>query len=103
MASYCAGLTKRVRLDPAVLVLPHYHPLRVIDEIGLLDVQSGGPGPSRGAGLGLRSRVDALEAQLVKDALIQTDGNQTRAARLLGLSRFGLQKMLKRLQIPVPK
>jgi alkanesulfonate monooxygenase SsuD/methylene tetrahydromethanopterin reductase-like flavin-dependent oxidoreductase (luciferase family) len=42
MAFYCAGLTKRIRLDPAVLVLPLYHPLRMIDEIGLLDMQSGG-------------------------------------------------------------
>jgi alkanesulfonate monooxygenase SsuD/methylene tetrahydromethanopterin reductase-like flavin-dependent oxidoreductase (luciferase family) len=42
MASYCAGLTKRIRLGPAVLVLPLYHPLRMIEEIGLLDVQSGG-------------------------------------------------------------
>jgi alkanesulfonate monooxygenase SsuD/methylene tetrahydromethanopterin reductase-like flavin-dependent oxidoreductase (luciferase family) len=42
MASYCAGLTKRIRLGPAVLVLPLYNPLRMVEEIGLLDVQSGG-------------------------------------------------------------
>jgi len=42
MASYCAGLTKRIRLGPAVLVLPLYHPLRMVEEIGLLDVQSQG-------------------------------------------------------------
>jgi len=47
----------------------------------------------------LRGRVDALEADLVRAALRRTDGNQTRAAELLGLSRFGLQKMMKRLQI----
>lgn len=50
-------------------------------------------------GFDLRSRVDALEAELVKSALDRTSGNQTRAAELLGLSRFGLQKMIKRLQI----
>ncbi len=47
----------------------------------------------------LRGRVDALEADLVRAALRRTEGNQTRAAELLGLSRFGLQKMMKRLQI----
>ena len=40
-----------------------------------------------------------LESELVKSALKRTQGNQTRAAELLGLSRFGLQKMIKRLQI----
>src|SRR5262249_1935805 len=49
------------------------------------------------AGMHLRGRVDALETTLVKDALAQTHGNQTKAAELLGLSRFGLQKMMKRL------
>jgi len=50
-------------------------------------------------GLNLRGRVDALESELVRMALSRTAGNQTRAAELLGLSRFGLQKMIKRLQI----
>jgi transcriptional regulator with PAS, ATPase and Fis domain len=60
------------------------------------DVVRGGP-PSRGTGLDLRARVDALEVELVREALVRTRGNQTRAANLLGLSRFGLQKMMKRL------
>jgi DNA-binding NtrC family response regulator len=50
-------------------------------------------------GLNLRSRVDMLEADLVRQALDQTRGNQTQAAKLLGLSRFGLQKMIARLGI----
>jgi DNA-binding NtrC family response regulator len=66
------------------------------------DVVRGGPSASRGAGLDLRSRVDALEAELVTEALAKTRGNQTRAAQMLGLSRFGLQKMMKRLQIKGP-
>ncbi|HEY8946272.1 MAG TPA: sigma 54-interacting transcriptional regulator, partial [Polyangiaceae bacterium] len=49
--------------------------------------------------LNLRQRVDALEVELVRIALRRTEGNQTRAAELLGLSRFGLQKMMKRLEI----
>jgi transcriptional regulator with GAF, ATPase, and Fis domain len=54
---------------------------------------------SRASGLNMRERVDALEAELVSVALRRTQGNQTKAAELLGLSRFGLQKMMKRLDI----
>ncbi|HEY6558739.1 MAG TPA: sigma 54-interacting transcriptional regulator, partial [Polyangiaceae bacterium] len=54
---------------------------------------------SRLSGLNVRERVDALEAELVSVALRRTQGNQTKAAELLGLSRFGLQKMMKRLDI----
>jgi serine/threonine-protein kinase PknK len=50
-------------------------------------------------GLHVRKRVDALEAELVREALRQTRSNQTQAAKLLGLSRFGLQKMMKRLGV----
>jgi DNA-binding NtrC family response regulator len=50
-----------------------------------------------GEDLDLRGRVDDLERVLVAEALRRTAGNQTRAAQLLGVSRFGLQKMQKRL------
>jgi transcriptional regulator with GAF, ATPase, and Fis domain len=52
-----------------------------------------------GAALGLevRAHVDRLEADLVREALRRTRGNQTQAARLLGVSRFGLHKMRVRL------
>ena len=63
------------------------------------DVVRGGPSAAQGPGLHLRSRVDALESALVQEALEKTRGNQTRAAQLLGLSRFGLQKMIKRLGV----
>jgi serine/threonine-protein kinase PknK len=49
--------------------------------------------------LDMRSRVDSLETELLVEALTKTRGNQTRAAQLLGLSRFGLQKMMKRLGV----
>jgi alkanesulfonate monooxygenase SsuD/methylene tetrahydromethanopterin reductase-like flavin-dependent oxidoreductase (luciferase family) len=42
MAMHCAGFTKNIRLGPAVLVLPLHEPLRMIQEIGLLDIASGG-------------------------------------------------------------
>ena len=51
--------------------------------------------------LDLRAHVDELERKLIRRALDSARGNQTRAAELLGVSRFGLQKMLKRL-FPTP-
>ncbi len=65
------------------------------------DVRRGVASGSHAGGLDLRSRVDALEAELVQEALAKAHGNQTRAAKLLGLSRFGLQKMMKRLGVKV--
>jgi transcriptional regulator with GAF, ATPase, and Fis domain len=59
----------------------------------------GGSEAARSDGLNVRRRVDKLESELVRAALERTNGNQTRAAELLGLSRFGLQKMMKRLGI----
>jgi serine/threonine-protein kinase PknK len=47
----------------------------------------------------LKERLDLLTTELVRDALGRTGGNQTRAAELLGISRFGLQKMMRRLTI----
>ena len=49
--------------------------------------------------LSLKLRVERLERTLVHEALHRTDGNQTQAARLLGLSRFGLQKKMRRYDI----
>lgn len=54
-----------------------------------------GPDP----GLNVRHRIDNLEKSLVREAMNRTQGNQTQAAKLLGLSRFGLQKMIRRLSI----
>jgi serine/threonine-protein kinase PknK len=44
----------------------------------------------------LKPRVERLERSLIREALGRSGNNQTRAADLLGLSRFGLQKKLKR-------
>jgi transcriptional regulator with GAF, ATPase, and Fis domain/tetratricopeptide (TPR) repeat protein len=49
--------------------------------------------------LRLRSRVERLERQLVREAMNRSQGNQTRASALLGLSRFGLQKKLRRYNL----
>lgn len=42
MAMHCAGFTKRIRLGPGVLVVPLHAPLRMIEEIVLLDAASNG-------------------------------------------------------------
>lgn len=42
MAAHCAGITDRIQLGAAVLVLPLYHPMRVIQELGMVDMLSNG-------------------------------------------------------------
>jgi transcriptional regulator with GAF, ATPase, and Fis domain len=50
--------------------------------------------------LRIRPRVERLERDLITRALERARGNQTRAADLLGLSRFGLQKKLRKQEQP---
>lgn len=54
-------------------------------------------------GLNVRGRIDHLECDLVAEAMTRTGGNQTQAAKLLGISRYGLHKMIKRLGLVVGK
>jgi len=42
MATYCAPLTKRIRLGTGVVVLPLYDPIRLLEEIATVDILSGG-------------------------------------------------------------
>ncbi|WP_245294181.1 LLM class flavin-dependent oxidoreductase, partial [Methylobrevis pamukkalensis] len=42
VAAHMAGVTSRIRLGAGVVVLPLYHPMRVAQEIALLDQLSGG-------------------------------------------------------------
>jgi alkanesulfonate monooxygenase SsuD/methylene tetrahydromethanopterin reductase-like flavin-dependent oxidoreductase (luciferase family) len=42
MGAYTAARTERIRLGPAILVLPLYHPVRLVEELALLDIQSKG-------------------------------------------------------------
>ncbi len=44
----------------------------------------------------LKPRVERLERSLIREALARCSHNQTKAAEALGLSRFGLQKKLRR-------
>jgi transcriptional regulator with GAF, ATPase, and Fis domain len=49
--------------------------------------------------LALKPRVERLERSLIREALGRSGNNQTKAAEALGLSRFGLQKKLKRYRL----
>lgn len=42
MAGFLAAHTKRIKLGGAVLVLPLYQPVRMLEEIGMVDILSGG-------------------------------------------------------------
>jgi len=57
---------------------------------------------AEGAATGLRGRVDALEGQLLAETLARHDGNISRAARELGLSRLGLRDKMQRLGLARP-
>ena len=45
---------------------------------------------------GLRERLEQLEVQVIKEAMIRHRWNKSRAARELGLSRVGLRAKLVR-------
>lgn len=80
-ALLCDGTLRESDLDPKLLER---------------DVDPDAPARSP---LDLRSAVEDLERKLVEKALRECRGNQTKASKALGLSRFGLQKMLKRLKL----
>ncbi|MEO6955032.1 MAG: sigma 54-interacting transcriptional regulator [Polyangia bacterium] len=80
-ASLCDGTIDLADLSPQV-------------QSGLEGSDTDGPEP-----LDLHGRVEKLERGLVEEALSRSAGNQSQAARLLGLSRFGLQKKMTRYGI----
>ena len=51
--------------------------------------------------LEIAPRVEVLERALIREALRRAEGGQSKAARLLGVSRNGLVKKLKRLDLKV--
>jgi DNA-binding NtrC family response regulator len=64
---------------------------------------TGGKAPSTDADVGFKERVrrqtQAMERDLIEKALAETEGNVTRTAEKLGLSRKGLQLKMKELGI----
>ncbi len=57
-----------------------------------------GPGAGRGGG-GLAAELAALEGRRIAEALAAAGGSPSRAARMLGLSRQGLWKKLRRARL----
>jgi two-component system NtrC family response regulator len=73
-------------------------------DISLLHPQETGQQPDAappGSSLLLDDAVQRLEISLIKQALAQTTGNKSQAARLLGLSRQGLLKKIDRYRLSV--
>ena len=73
LLSYFAGRTRRLTLGTAVIVLPWHDPVRVAEEIALLDVLSGGRcifGFGRGAAsveyAGMRVPMEEARARFVE-------------------------------------
>lgn len=77
LLSYFAGRTQRITLGTAVIVLPWHDPIRVAEQIALLDVMSGGRcifGFGRGAAsveyAGFRVPMEEARARFVEAAQI---------------------------------
>src|SRR5499433_1034581 len=80
LLSYFAGRTKRIALGTAVIVLPWHDPVRVAEQIALLDVLSGGRclfGFGRGAAsveyAGFRVPMEEARPRFVETARIVVD------------------------------
>jgi len=68
MATMAAAKTRRLRIGTAVSLAPFYHPLRLAEEIALLDVLSGGR-VNWGAGRGFsRREFEAFEVPMGESA-----------------------------------
>src|SRR5436309_3361899 len=73
LLSYYAGRTRRLALGTAVIVLPWHDPVRVAEEIALLDVISGGRcifgfgrGAASGEDAGVRAPMEEARARCVE-------------------------------------
>ena len=82
--AYMAGRTQRVRLGSMVVVLPWHDPLRVAEEVSMLDNLSGGRlilGLGRGAGKvefdGFRQSMEDSRARFVESAQMLLRGLET--------------------------
>lgn len=111
MAAHMAGLTRRIRLGTAVIVLPLYQPMRVAQEIALVDQLSGGrlvlgvgtgyqPFEFDRYGVDVTTRGDTFLKywDLLEEAL--TTGAVTGSARALGLPEAPM--LLRPVQAPLP-
>ncbi|PZQ51444.1 MAG: LLM class flavin-dependent oxidoreductase [Rhodovulum sulfidophilum] len=111
MAAHMAGATKRIRLGTAVIVLPLYQPMRVAQEIALVDQLSGGrlilgvgtgyqPFEFDRYGVDVTTRADTFLKywDLLEEGL--TTGAMTTSAAALGLPEAPM--LLRPVQAPLP-
>ena len=82
--AYMAGRTERVQLGSMVVVLPWHDPMRVAEEVSMLDNMSGGRlilGLGRGAGKvefdGFRLSMDESRERFVESARMLLEGLET--------------------------
>jgi transcriptional regulator with PAS, ATPase and Fis domain len=85
-----------VLCDRGPIRLAHVPP-----EIAAPPVTRSTPAPEAAAGL--RDDIEAFERQRIVDALEKCDGNQTKAAKLLGISRRMLVNRLDLHRLPRPR
>ena len=71
------------------------------DQLTIQQNPSAAPRPiaARAESQSLYAAVEALERQMIQEALIASGGNKLKAAQALGLSRQGLFKKLKKLGV----
>jgi transcriptional regulator with GAF, ATPase, and Fis domain len=92
----------RREIERLVALTPPGEPLRPTAcsaELQELAATSGGALGVAAQGDTLPERVRALEMALIRQALAESGGNRARAAAVLGITRQGLHKKLKRFQM----
>ena len=103
------AIDRAVVLAPGDVILPEHLPPRLVAAAeaplapaGVVRVPARAA-PASDAADRLRREVDELEKQRILGALAQCEGNQTRAAELLGVSRRTLINRLVEFDLPRPR
>ena len=73
------------------------------DSFALTPASDSGFTDDDGHSLTFETAMDRYEISLIRNALVQTGGNQSRAARLLGLPITTLNSKIKKLKLDVPR
>ena len=101
--AYYAGRTKKIQLGTCVIVLPWHDPIRVAEQIGLLDIMCGGRclfGFGRGAATteyeGFRIPMDEARPRFIEAAKILKISQPKISLLLRGyLDDFSLERLLR--------
>ncbi|MEO1083868.1 MAG: sigma-54 dependent transcriptional regulator [Acidobacteriota bacterium] len=94
------AITRAALLARSEVILPEHLPPAVsAGSSPLDDAEATAAGPAPDAPAGRLPTLEESERTLIRRALAETDGNRTRAAEILGLSRRGLLNKIKRYGI----